>query len=132
MKQLIFITLLLGLANCTYSQNKRFKPTKGMIALSPLAGAVKLKVGQKAYYQTTVHGSVGFATRVSSASYRIFKLIDTHFAYKDARKAEMSGGDKGTKTFIFEALKRGNTVLTIKDIFRSQVKATHKIKVTVE
>ncbi|HAS45579.1 MAG TPA: hypothetical protein DCS93_34160 [Microscillaceae bacterium] len=123
---------MLGLMNCTYAQNKKFKPTKNMVELSALEGVAKLKVGQKAYYQATIHGSVGFMTSVSSASYRIFKLIDTHFAYKDARKARMSGGDKATKTFVFEALKTGNTVLTIKDIFRGKIKATYKINVIVE
>jgi len=132
MKLLTFVILMLGLTNCTYSQNKKFKPAKNMVQLSPLQGEAKLKIGQKAYYQAVVHGSVGFTTKVSSANERIFKLKDTHFVYKNARKAKMSGGDKGTRTFVFEALKSGNTVLIIKDIFRSEVKATHKINITIE
>ncbi len=132
MKQLILITLLLGAVSCTYSQNKKFKPEKDMIKLSALQGDIKLKVGQKAYYQASTHGSVGFTTKVSPGNTSLFKLINTHFVYKDASKAKMSGGDSGTKTFIFEALKPGNTVLMIENSFRGESKSTHKIKVTIE
>lgn len=132
MKPLILTFLLLGFAHCTFSQNKKFKPKKGMERLSVLRGKAELKVGQKAYYQTTVHGSVGVAARVNVGNYRILKLVDTHFAYKNASKAKMSGGDKGTKTFIFEALKPGSTTVIVKDIFRSRVKNTYKITITVK
>ena len=132
MKPLIFTFLLFSLTHCTFSQNKKFKPKRGMERLSVLKGKAELKVGQKAYYQTTVHGSVGVAARVNVDNSTILKLVDTHFAYKNAQKAKMSGGDKGTKTFIFEALKSGSTTIIVKDVFRSRVKNTYKITINVK
>ena len=132
MRLLIFAFLLLGFAQCTPSQDKKFKPEGDMKKLSAQKDKEELKIGQKAYYQTSVHGSVGETVEVSVDNPSVLKLVDTHFAYDDARKAKTSGGDAGTKTFVFEALKPGSTTIVAKKLFRDEVKNTHKFTINVK
>lgn len=130
MKYLVF-TLALMIASLSFSQkNKKFKPEKDMVKLHVLQGEAKMKVGQKFYYSDHTHGSVGEEFKISCSS-SAFKQVDSHFSYDDPKKANMSGGDGGTKTFVYEALKPGEYTVTIRDIFRGDTKNTYELKITV-
>lgn len=148
MKNLKRITLLiaLSLSGLTFAQSngagttsiekkevktKKFKPSKDMVNLFTLKGKITMKLGQKGYYSGHVHGSVGI-TKSAYTSDDGVKLIDTHFSYDDDRKANMSGGDAGTKTFIFKAEKKGTYTLKIEDGYRGDVKSVTEIEITVE
>ena len=102
-----------------------------MLELSKLENEVVLKIGQKAYYQGDVHGSVGIGLMIQVEDEEVLKLSDTHFTYDNPGKSNMPGGDGGTKTFIFEALKAGTTRVNIKKDFRGETQDNFDIKVVV-
>ena len=43
----------------------------------------------------------------------------------------MSGGDAGTKTFVFEPIKLGQSTITIQETYRGEIKNEFKIIVYV-
>ncbi len=129
-KYLVF-TLSLMIASFAFNQkNPKFKPGKGIVKLNVLSGEQKIKVGQKFYYSGHTHGSVGETYSLSCSSSG-FKKVDSHFTYDNIKKSEMSGGDGGTKTVVYEALKPGTYNVTISNMFRGDVLSTSEIKITV-
>lgn len=109
---------------------KKFKPEKGMINVNSLQGNYTIKVGQKIYLSESVHGSVGETASVYASGYCL-KLVDTHFSYNNFKNSDMSGGDAGVKTFIYEAVKIGESEIEVKEMFRGDVRNTNTIKITV-
>lgn len=126
MKTTYYFTLFLAFA-CACSSAQ-----KGMVKIAALDKEVTLKVGQKAYLTLNIHGSVGEDAEVYSRDENIFKLVDTQFEYDDDSKAEMSGGDAGTDTYTFEAMKEGTTRLQVIEIYRGEVTQESTINIIVK
>jgi len=109
---------------------EKFKPEKGMVDVNSLQGEFTIKVGQKIYLSESVHGSVGETASVDASGYCL-KLVDTHFSYDDHANSHLSGGDAGVKTFIYEAVKVGESEIEVKEMFRGDERNTNTIKITV-
>lgn len=124
--------VLLGTVVSLQAQTRKFKAKRGMVKLNPLRGNISLKPGQKVYYQAVIHASVGYTARVWSGDKAVLKLIDTHKAYKKRQLKGMKGGDKATKTFIFEAQEPGETVVYVKKMFRGKLQKEFMIAVVVK
>jgi hypothetical protein len=113
------------------TKTKKFKPTKKMVALNVLQKEFKIKTGQQCYYTGSVHGSVGNTISVWSEGNGL-KLSKTYFDYNNPKKSNMSGGDGGMKTFVFDSIKKGTYFVIVEESFRGDVQHTYKIKVIVE
>ena len=131
MKYLIFTFAILCVSLSFSQKNKKFIPEKDMVKISLLPGEHTMKVGQKFYYSGHTHGSVGEQYSISCQS-SAFEQVDKHFVYDDIKKSEMSGGDGGTMTMVYQALKPGVYTVIIKDLFRGEVKYTYELKITVK
>jgi hypothetical protein len=113
-------------------KNKRIKTNKNMISISPLQGSVTLKVGQTATFAYKVHASVGVAGETEIKDETIAKIQKKELKFDNEENAKMPGGDSATETIFIEALKKGETTLTYRDVFRGKVEQTSEIKITVE
>ncbi len=128
-----FITLLnIGFALAQKRNIKEFEPGKDMVSIDQLRGTADLKVGQKAYFQYSVHGSVGLDGEWNIDDETILKKVDEHVTYKREYEGGMTGNDGATVTIVFEALKAGKVNLNFKKIFRGETESESKIKITVE
>ncbi|EAY31579.1 hypothetical protein [Microscilla marina] len=133
MKQINYLWLVLALCmlgSCSTAKKNQAK--KNMVKLSALQGEVSLKKGQKAYYEASVHGSVGYTVSVLVQNDAVLKFVESNYTYKNPEKSHMSGGDEGIKTYVFEAAKPGQAVLKIIEKFRGDVRNTHRIKIDVK
>lgn len=115
------------------SPTEKFKPEEAMIEINPLISKkITLKIGQKAYYQATEHGSVGIGVGVVSKNNNILEKADTHFAYHRVQVVGMTGGDRATRTHIFEAKKAGKTKIMIREGFRGETTKKHTVKIIIK
>jgi hypothetical protein len=110
---------------------KEYVPSKDMVSLNPIEKEFNVKRGQQCYYSGSVHGSVGNTVKVWSEGEGL-KLVNTHFNYDDPKKSNMSGGDGGTKYFVFDALKKGTYTVVVEESYRGEVQHTYRIKVIVD
>lgn len=113
-------------------KNKHIKIKKNMISISPLQGSVTLKVGQIAHFSYKVHASVGVAGETEIKDETIAKIKNKEFKFDNEENAKMPGGDSAAETIFIEALKKGETTLTYRDVFRGKVEQTTEIKIVVE
>ncbi len=93
--------------------------------------SVQLQVGQIAYFPAPVHGSVGIGANIQSTEEQILQYVDGHNTYERVQIIGMTGGDRATYTFIFQALKAGKCHVVYKKNFRGKIEKTYKIKVSV-
>lgn len=115
------------------SPTEKFKPEKDMIEINPLSTKkIILKIGQKAYYQASEHGSVGIGVGVISKNSKVLNKTNTHFAYQRVQVRGMTGGDQATRTHIFEAKKVGKTKLIIRESFRGEITNKYVIKIIIK
>lgn len=114
-------------------KTKKFEPTKEMVKIEPLKdNKIILEVGQKIYYQADVHGSVGAWVYTTSENEEVLENVDAHFAYHTVQIEGETGGDRATKTYVFEAKKKGKTKLTITNSFRGETTGKKTIKIVVK
>ncbi|WP_027002545.1 hypothetical protein [Hugenholtzia roseola] len=141
MKKIISYGALMGLIfflsaySCTsYAQwnTKPFEPKADMVAIKPTDKEVKLKVGQKLYFSMIAHGSVGLGAEANSQDSTVLNRIEIHTAHHNPDEEGMTGNDKATITFVFEALKNGKTTLITQENFRGEVRNVRKIRVIVK
>jgi len=112
-------------------KTRRFKVEKNMVELNLSNGEQTIELGQKMYYSASIHGSVGQDAKVWAEHDSIVKLVDIHFAYRDALVEGETGGDAAIKTYVFEGIKVGTSILTAQKIFREDVEEEHQIKIVV-
>ena len=95
--------------------------------------SVTLKVNEKASYNFSLHVSVGITAEYFISDENILKYIDTKIKYyhSERMKPGMTGGDSAKGTFIFKAIKQGETELIIKHLFRGDLEKEIRIKILV-
>jgi hypothetical protein len=123
------MVVLGNVCGCTSADHRKTK--KNMVHLSELKGKANLKVGQKAYCEASVHGSVGFTASVSVDNEEVLKLVNTNITYKNPEKRQMSGGDAATKTFVFEVIAAGTAKVVVTKKFRGELRSNREIIVEV-
>ncbi len=128
------LLLLLLTTQCTTTQ-KASKKNENIQTLNPLSTKV-LEVKKEAMfcYKGDVHASVGLNVAYEISDVKIVKLQkqDLEFANKEAVKQHMSGGDKATKTFTFQAISEGETNVIITEIFRGEISKKYEFKIIVK
>lgn len=118
-----------------------------------------LTIGQKAKIGMSVHGSVDVTASVYAMDENIVKFVEATTEYKNEewQKAEEeevveeyyvdeetgllvvsaasddyeSGGDEAVKTYIFEAVHAGETIIYVEKGFRGEIESKHSIKINV-
>lgn len=135
----IFLSLFtLGCSNTNQLTNIDKKedanPTSNdMIELNALTSQkYTLKVGQKAFFKTKVHGSVGLGAEHEIEDTSIIQLVSDDIEFDSKENAEMPGGDAAKKQFIFEALKAGKSKITINENYRGDLKKIASFTIEVE
>lgn len=134
MKKTYWLVLLFALVlNCTQAQSPKTKTQKMKNLHSYMLSGktLTLKVGQKARLRMSVHGSVGITADVYSNDDDIVKFVETQTKYKDKKHEELDGADEATKTYIFEAVKAGETIIYAEEGFRGDVTSKRPIKIKV-
>ena len=90
-----------------------------------------MTVGQLAEFAGSVHGSVGEEVEVWSTDESILKMVEKDFEYDNPQKSGMSGGDAGTKSYVFEAVKAGEVTVMVRKIYRGEEKDKTELKIVV-
>lgn len=104
---------------------------KDRVKLIPLKGKETVEIGQSLEYTGSVHGSVGVDVEVNQLNDNILEFLGSEVTYKSKVTPMPSGGDSGSKTFLFRATEVGETTLTIREIYRGAVRKEYSIAVTV-
>ena len=126
------IVLLALLSSCLgVKHTSEIKTKRAMVKLTTLTQSVELKIGEKAVYAGSVHGSVGTQKKCWSSDDDVLKLIDKDIEYHNKPKPGETGGDRATKTYIFEAISEGEATVIIQNWFRGDLEEESKIKVTI-
>lgn len=91
------------------------------------------KSGRRLQYQFRKHESVGFNASYTIAEPEILSFDKEEVSYlnPENNQADTSGGDDATGTFFFRAKRPGETVITVKHLFRGTVEQDVSIKVFV-
>ena len=136
MKSYISVTTILSIALSILScagPKEINDPEKNndMHSINSLMDKIELKVGEKAVYAGTVHGSVGTQKECWSGDETILKLIDKDFEYHKQPVEGETGGDRATETYTFEALAVGETTVTIQNWFRGDLEKESIVKIIV-
>ncbi len=96
---------------------------------------VNLTIGDEFYYQFHRHGSVGEDAEFIVEDNSIVKHLRTETEYlhpEHMKKPGWTGGDAERGKWFFQALKAGQTDLTINILFRFEIESTCTIKIVVE
>jgi predicted secreted protein len=113
----------------TMAQSDRSK----MFHLNKAPKKVSLKVGQKAYFEYRLHGSVGFYGSYEISDSTVLKMDKEEILPDNPNPpVGMTGADNAQAIYIFEALKPGTTKLTVKQLFRNEEKSKKVLIVTVK
>lgn len=115
---------------CLKAQSKKLAKT-----LNPLSdSSIEILKNEIFYYETTVHASVGIEVEYEIENTKIVQFHHEDISYKHKKDMEkgLSGADEATKTFAFKAKSRGTTIITIKELFRGDVKNTYTFKIIVK
>ncbi len=135
--RIILLICLLILSNIVFAlaqtrNLEKFEPEEDMVFLEKLNGKVNLKIGQKAYFQFSIYGSVGISGVWDIDDETIFKKVDEHLAYEKVHIEGRTGDDRATGTIVLEALKAGKINFIFKEMFRGEVRSKYEIKIRVE
>lgn len=137
MKLVLSITFpaLLFLAACSGSTETQLEEIKANAAEIDLTKTdYTFKVNQKSYLEMSEHGSVGLGSEVSIADNSIIAISGDVFNYDNVSEGEVleSGGDGGTRTYAFTALKKGTTTITARNYIRGALQKENVLNITVE
>lgn len=138
MKKHFFVflfSLTASVFSMTFAQEtniKPFKPEKDMVFLNPLATkSTTLKVGQKAYLQYKLHGSVGIGAEVRTSDETILQKENPHITYKNKQVKGTTGGDAATVTVVFVAKKAGKANVACREMYRGETKNEFEVAIEV-
>jgi len=128
---LITTMLLLSCAQ-TRTENSTTGSKEEVVSLSPLQSNYRLTVNQLASLVMSEHGSVGSSSEVAISDSDALTLVSSDFTYEREPKDGETGGDAGSRNYIFKALKTGQAVITASELFRGTVAAEYLLTVVVE
>jgi hypothetical protein len=127
--QLLAGILFLGLNTSALAQIDK----KTMINLHKAPKNLRLKMGQKAYFEYRLHGSVGFYGSYELADSTILRMAQEGAIAENPNAPEgMTGADNALAYYIFEAKRAGTTKLILKQLFRQEEKSKLVFKVKVQ
>lgn len=129
---LTFIYLGIGSMFAQTNVDAPFKPGKEMISVGPFSDALELKTGDVFYSQGRQHGSVGYMYVYEMKNDSVLEFSQKHFVFNNPDRKEMAGGDNATVTYVFKALKKGQTQVIFRSMFRGKVENEQVITVTVK
>lgn len=143
MKYLILFSLIALLAACAETKQTQTntatietsEPEKStdQIELNPLKSFdYTLLVNQTALLNMSEHASVGSTSEVLIHDETILTLVSDEFKYTKEPKEGMTGADAGSRSYIFKALKTGETTITAKDIYRGKLQSETIYSITVQ
>lgn len=89
-------------------------------------------VNQKSYLEMDEHGSVGAMSEVIIGDNSIIGISGDIFDYDNQDSEIEPGGDGGTRTYSFTALKKGSTTISAREYFRGDLQKEHVLNITVE
>jgi hypothetical protein len=125
----VLSVLLLGLSVSSFAQIDK----KTMINLNKASKNLKLKIGQKAYFEYRLHGSVGFYGTYEVADSTVLRMVEEGAIAENPNAPEgMTGADNALAYYIFEAKRVGSTKLILKQLFRQEEKTKSIFKVKVQ
>lgn len=96
--------------------------TLGYIDIETAQSVLHLKEGQRFFYTYPKWGSVGIGAKYEIEDRTVIEFVGDvlSYDYPQRIKAGMTGADEGTGTFIFKAVKKGKSKLTIQKDFRGE------------
>lgn len=95
--------------------------------------ALTVPCGQRLVYDYPLHSSVGFDARYQIADPQVVGFVEQTADYHSLKRLipGITGADKATGHFVFEALQPGSTTLTLEHLYRFEVEKTVTITITV-
>jgi predicted secreted protein len=133
-----FIVMLFGCAETKQTQTNtetqvEAEKSTGQIILNPLmASDYGMQINQTAMLSMSEHGSVGITSDIVIQDETILTLVSDEFTYTKEPKEGTTGGDGGSRTYIFKALKTGQTTITAKEYFRGNLEKEVIYNITVQ
>jgi len=106
-----------------HPESKKELELRGYINIKDSISPLKLKQGDRFFVIYDKHGSVGVGAVYEIEDETVVNLIDDITWYRDPVKMKipgMTGADSGSGCFIFRALKKGETKLTIWKTYRGE------------
>jgi len=136
-KYILPLVIFLASLNSCSSQNNSKKDDcmKCSKTLDPLSKAsLEVSKDDIFYYEGFMHASVGEDVEYEIENTEIVSFHHEEVRYKNEKdmKEGMSGADAASKTLAFQAKWKGETTITIKEMFRGDVKNSHKFKIVVQ
>ena len=129
MKNTLLVLFIIIGVSLSAQKEEKFKATKDMKSIDALRGEIEVKLGTKIYYSGSVHGSVGETFSISAD--KELKFLKRYHEFDHPEKADMSGGDAATVTYVYETTEVGEFTVQIVKEFRGKVLNTHNVKVKV-
>jgi hypothetical protein len=126
---LLFISVAMVWTSAT-AQTQIDKKT--MLNLNKAKKTLTLKVGEKAYFDYTLHASVGLYGSYEISDSTLIKMIQEDVKYDNPNPpAGMTGADKAVATYIFEAKQTGKAKLIVKQLFRQEEESNLVFRIKV-
>ena len=109
------------------------KVQRGKVDLTPFTSEVTVAVGTTLRYSFRDYASVGYGASFSIGGRTVLRHVRTDQRYKQSEKARANktGADEATGTFVFEATAVGEATLRVTEEFRGNPEHTVEITVTV-
>jgi hypothetical protein len=144
----LFFLLLLGIVSiaCVGMKNKSVdvklksdistpgtRPASDTLHINPLGQKeYKVKVGQIVSYSFREHASVGISAEYDLSDASVIKYKERIKVYKNPQREGITGGDDSRVSFVFEAIEKGSSDLTINEMFRGKIQNEFKFTIIVE
>ena len=90
-----------------------------------------IKSGERISFSAPVHGSVGEWVEVVLDNDSVIVVVESYIEYYEPLVEGETGGDGGTKTFVYEGIHPGQALLTVNEMFRGSIEDTYSITIVV-
>lgn len=109
-------------------------PHEDLVRIECNESKYTFKVGERFYYQFHRHGSVGENAEFQISNEQIIEHIDTktEYLHPEKMKPGWTGGDAERGVWVFKAVRKGQTTLLIRILFRFEVESECAIEIAVE
>jgi hypothetical protein len=105
-----------------------------ILKFTPFDSSISLSLGQQCQYICQHHPSIGLTNDFNIEHNNILQLVDSQIVLvvPISDNKPRPGGDKGTKTYLFEAIDTGTTTLTINTYEKGNLTRSHAIELTIQ